>query len=312
MCKQGNVGAAISFVAMAISFSIHIAQAVYTSFELANFFVVVLIGGALQLGMRPVLRRLIIWDSQTTDQAARDHNWGFAFVVGSLQIYFARILSSMVYESCADFVYNPDYYCTTRGWDCADDFVRADNLTESEVFIHASCYSDEDVCISVAVKSLYTASGWVAVETGSSCMLSANMTLGDRLLATDFAWEFFAWSHVWQVLTTLLFLFLAKFFYAAPYLLAAAFSGDGETMNLSTALTDPKKQAVCLSFAGYIFGYCSVVESQFRNLRLSDLSKVFEDGSDTHRLEEFLGDMGWVLVGMGMMIVRSALDLPHK
>lgn len=39
MCKQGNVAAAISFVAMAISFSIHIAQAVYTSFELANFFV---------------------------------------------------------------------------------------------------------------------------------------------------------------------------------------------------------------------------------------------------------------------------------
>lgn len=57
---------------------------------------VVLIGGALQLGMRPVLRRLIIWDSQTTDQATRELNWGFAFVVGSLQVYFARILSSMV------------------------------------------------------------------------------------------------------------------------------------------------------------------------------------------------------------------------
>jgi len=192
-------------------------------------------------------------------------------------------------------VYNPDYYCTTSGWDCADDFSRADNETQSDVFLYASCYSDEDVCISDAVKGLYAgtaspgSSGWMAVETGSKCTLSASMTLGERLLETEFAWSFFAWSHVWQVLTTLCFLFVSKFFYATPYRLAAMISGDGETMNLSAALTDSKKQAVCLSFAGYIFGYCSVVESQFRNLRLSDMSKVFDEGADTHRGEEFLG-----------------------
>eukprot|EP01043_Picozoa_sp_COSAG02_P048151 COSAG02_NODE_4699_length_5081_cov_2.268165_2_plen_582_part_00 len=275
-CDQGNVASAITFVAMAISFSIHISQAVYTSFELLNYVIVVVCGGGLQLLMRPVLRRLIIIDSPTTDEAAKNHNWGFAMVVGSLQIYFARVLASLVSESCVDVVYNPDYYCTTGGWDCADDFTKASNATEPEVFKHSMCWEDEDICISSEVHRQYSIGSWSAVQNRESkCMPSNSMPLGDRLMETDVAWSFFSWSRVWQVLTTLAFLFLAKIFFGLPYTVHAKTSG-GEGANLNAILVDRNNHALCISFAGYIFGFATVIESQFHTLNLSDLNKVFE------------------------------------
>ena len=275
-CDQGNVASAITFVAMAISFSIHISQAVYTSFELLNYVIVVVCGGGLQLLMRPILRRLIIIDSPTTDEAAKDHNWGFAIVVGSLQVYFARVLASLVSESCVDVVYNPDYYCTTGGWDCSDGFTKASNATHPEVFQHSMCWKDEDICISSGVHLLYSTGSWSAVQNREQkCMSASSMPLGDRLMETDIAWSFFSWSRVWQVLTTLAFLSLAKIFFVLPYTVHAKTTGD-EAANLNAILVDRNNHALCLSFAGYIFGFATVIESQFHTLSLSDLSKIFE------------------------------------
>lgn len=275
-CDQGNVAAAITFVAMAISFSVHISQAVYTSFELMNYMVVVVCGGGLQLLMRPILRRLIILNSPTTDQAAKELNWGFALVVGSLQVYFARILASLVSESCVDVVYNPDYYCTTGGWDCHEDFVKASNETQPEVYKHSMCWKDEDICISLSVHKLYTDGSWSAVEgREQQCLVANAMPLGERLMVTEYARSFFTWSRVWQVLTTLVFLVIAKLFFSLPYALHAKMNG-GEGVDLNAALVDRNKHALCVSFAGYIFGFATLVESQFQTLSLGDLSKIFE------------------------------------
>ena len=311
VCKQGNVGVGITFVAMAISFSIHVAQAVYTSFELTNFFVCVLIGGGLQLAARPVLRRLLLWDSRTTDEHNEEHNWGFALVVGSLQIYFARILSSMVIESCADFVYNADYYCTAAGRDCYDDFVKAPRVTHAALISHTPCYDDQDVCVSAEMLIAFNNGGggqpgWAAVKAASQCQLSASMTLGDRLTETQFAGTFFEWRHVWQVITSLCFLFLAKWLYMLPYWVHAKFS-DVEYSSFADLVQDSKHQAVCISFAGYVFGYGSVCTSQFANLRLGELASMFDEDADTYRLEEFGDDILWALVGLVMIFIAEIL-----
>ena len=311
VCKQGNVGVGITFVAMAISFSIHVAQAVYTSFELTNFFVCVLIGGGLQLAARPVLRRLLLWDSKTTDEHNEEHNWGFALVVGSLQIYFARILSSMVIESCADFVYNADYYCTAAGRDCYDDFVKASRTEYAALISHTPCYDDQDVCVSLEMRDSFDDGGWAEVKAASQCQLSASMTLGDRLTETQFAGTFFEWRHVWQVITSLCFLFLAKWLYMLPYWVHAKFSSG--TLNSATnssfadLVQDSKHQAVCISFAGYVFGYSSVCTSQFANLRLGELASMFDEDADTYRLEEFGDDILWALVGLVMIFIAEIL-----
>ena len=170
------------------------------------------------------------------------------------------------------------------------------------------CRFSQEVCISEEVNTLYTgdagASPWSDVMYGSKCVLSNEMSLGTRLWETQFAWSFFAWSHLWQVVTTLIFLFLAKYFFALPYWVHAKTTGDN-AVNISEALVDPKKHAVCLSFAGYIFGYATVIESQFQNLRLGDIGKIFEEGADTHRLDQFMNDLGWVFVGLAMMFVSE-------
>ena len=94
-------------------------------------------------------------------------------------------------------------------------------------------------------------------------------------METDIAWSFFSWSRVWQVLTTLAFLSLAKIFFVLPYTVHAKTTGD-EAANLNAILVDRNNHALCLSFAGYIFGFATVIESQFHTLSLSDLSKIFE------------------------------------
>ena len=50
----------------------------------------------------------------------------------------------------------------------------------------------------------------------------------------------------------------------------------GEGVDLNAALVDRNKHALCVSFAGYIFGFATLVESQFQTLSLGDLSKIFE------------------------------------
>eukprot|EP01048_Picozoa_sp_COSAG05_P016017 COSAG05_NODE_2007_length_3714_cov_6.483084_2_plen_119_part_00 len=89
-CERGNVAVAISFAAMAISFAIHIKQAVYTSYELANFLTVCIVGGGLQLAIRPVLARLIVASSDL-DRELDKFNWGSALVVGAVQVLLKKM-----------------------------------------------------------------------------------------------------------------------------------------------------------------------------------------------------------------------------
>jgi hypothetical protein len=69
----------------------------------------VILGGALLLALRPVVDYMLV-PGRKVDDAIATLNWGHALVLGSGQLYIARIIASIgSADSCADFVYNAEY-----------------------------------------------------------------------------------------------------------------------------------------------------------------------------------------------------------
>eukprot|EP01048_Picozoa_sp_COSAG05_P016018 COSAG05_NODE_2007_length_3714_cov_6.483084_3_plen_122_part_00 len=115
--------------------------------------------------------------------------------VRATQVFFAQVLSNMVDESCGDLVYNPDYYCTTKGWLCIQNFRRVDyseaNSTDSIWMAqHAHCEVDEDLCVSEATWAVadqtHTPQAILTQGSGLGCVGASDMSLQDRLLQTGF------------------------------------------------------------------------------------------------------------------------------
>lgn len=127
ICKQGNAAMAISHASMSVSFALLVSRATYSSFELANFGVFVIVGGGLQLALRPVVDKLIVPNAKVDEEIDENMNAGFALVVGSLQVYLARVISSLVDDSCQDFIYKADFMCIDQDTSCPSGFLAVSN-----------------------------------------------------------------------------------------------------------------------------------------------------------------------------------------
>eukprot|EP01046_Picozoa_sp_COSAG06_P020167 COSAG06_NODE_1467_length_9367_cov_1.784527_5_plen_579_part_00 len=178
ICKQGNVAVAISHASMSVAFATLLSRATYSSYELANFGVFSIVGGGLQLGLRVVVDKLIMPHAKVDDEIENHANWGFALVVGSLQIYLARVISSLVDDSCQDFVYNADFYCVDKGEPCEAGFQAHVPIHRStgNIDISKVCWDDETVCTNDKTWPAGFVNG-----TTSECEQSISMDLVEKL-----------------------------------------------------------------------------------------------------------------------------------
>jgi uncharacterized membrane protein YjfL (UPF0719 family) len=103
--KQGNVAVAISYAAMMVSYSILISGAVYQSYELASFAVWLVGGGVLLLLLRELLDRVVVPGVNLDRAMAQDFNWGFAMIIGAMQLSAARILVAILAMDCRPYRY---------------------------------------------------------------------------------------------------------------------------------------------------------------------------------------------------------------
>ena len=83
---RGNIAVAISYASMMVSYAMLISNAVYKSYELSGFVVWSVGGGALLLVFRVVLDRFIACRVNLDDAMHHHFNWGFAAVVGAMQV----------------------------------------------------------------------------------------------------------------------------------------------------------------------------------------------------------------------------------
>eukprot|EP01043_Picozoa_sp_COSAG02_P017435 COSAG02_NODE_791_length_17158_cov_12.377396_1_plen_695_part_00 len=294
ICKKGNAAVAISHASMSVSFALLVSRATYSSYELANFGVFSIVGGGLQLALRVVVDFLIMPHAKVDDEIEEHGNWGFALVVGSLQIYLARVISSLVDDSCQDFVYNADFYCADAGEACDTGFLAHRPSERAGVTIDISrvCWDDETVCTNEATWPKGYEHGTV-----SDCKQAAVMSLGEKLSQTEMALNFFQLNHLLQLVIALGFLWVAKFLYALPYFLCQG-NEDGEaervrrlgggeaalsrtqsglvvkSFSLESSIMDHKSHAVAISFAGYVCGLGSIMQGLFKDVRLGYFSAV--------------------------------------
>ena len=101
--KRGNVAVAISYACTMVSFAMLISNAVYKSYELASFGVWFVLGGFLQLLFREMLDRAIAPGRDLDDALDQQMNWGFACVIGAMQLSVSRVLVSLMEDTCQGF-----------------------------------------------------------------------------------------------------------------------------------------------------------------------------------------------------------------
>ena len=101
--KRGNVAVAISYACTMVSFAMLISNAVYKSYELASFGVWFVVGGFLQLLFREILDRAIAPGRDLDDALDQQMNWGFACVIGAMQLSVSRVLVSLMEDTCQGF-----------------------------------------------------------------------------------------------------------------------------------------------------------------------------------------------------------------
>ena len=341
ICKKGNVAVAISHASMSVAFALLVSRATYSSFELASFGVFVVVGGTVQLLMRPVVDKLIVPSVKLDDELDTKMNWGMAAVVGSLQIYVARVISSLVDDTCEDFVYSGDFYCAESGLNCRSGFLPHDAAAEGVDDISFVCWDDETVCLN---EDTWPAGFVNGVE--SSCQQSATMPLGERVVQTEMALKFFQPKLPLQLLIATLFLLGAKYAYSLPYCLCssepeppppgAPDAGATEvprtnsgtpvvSFKLVPAITDHTKHAVSISFSAYIFGVGTIIQGLFKDVRLGYFAALVDDDcgdnlGGVNATEYFcsstnmqgLGQVGedalWALAGLLMMMVTQLLS----
>ena len=365
VCKKGNIAVAISHASMSVSFALLVSRATYSSFELASFGVFVVVGGTVQLLMRPVVDKLIVPSVKLDDELDTKMNWGeppryrchlgcvqlrmpaislrtgMAAVVGSLQIYVARVISSLVDDTCEDFVYSGDFYCAESGLNCRSGFLPHDATAEGVDDISFVCWDDETVCLN---EDTWPAGFVNGVE--SSCQQSSTMPLGERVVQTEMALKFFQPKLPLQLLIATLFLLGAKYAYSLPYCLCssepeppppgAPDAGASEVprtnsgtpvvaFKLVPAITDHTKHAVSISFSAYIFGVGTIIQGLFKDVRLGYFSALVDDDCGdnlgaVNATEYFcsstnmqgLGQVGedalWAVAGLLMMMVTQLLS----
>lgn len=182
-CGRGNVAVAISYSCMMVSFAMLISNAVFKSYELANFGVWFVVGGALQLIFRQLLDMLIAPGRDLDAELDQNYNWGFACVIGAVQLSVSRVLASLMEDSCAEFQYTegPGGPTATETAACAAQVSYCEPCA-AEVEVAPTCTGTANATAttldSCTTSTLVVSPNTVATTDTTACTLSASADRG--------------------------------------------------------------------------------------------------------------------------------------
>lgn len=350
--ERGNVAVAISYSCMMVSFAMLLSNAVYKSYELANFGVWFVVGGALLLILREVLDRLIAPGRDLDDEMDKKHNWGFACVIGSLQLSISRVLASLMEDTCEDFRYTEgpggptpeevsacsaqaDGTCdpcasvtlsvatctgtlTTadpdHGTDCAAAFAAAADTTA------LSCGAGCDYTAAVTQCLLREGACAMPDDECIAFVSASALSLGDALTQYEQMLGLFKTQHLLAIGILLFFLFIAKYTYQITYAIRLKAWEKGDQFQLMTQIAQEGNSAIAVSFSGYLFGIGTILSGLFRDLRQlgMEMDAVQDPDMDAEMAAgatQFTTDLLWVAIGFGMMLVVQIVNdmvLFHK
>lgn len=333
--KRGNVAVAISYACMMVSFAMILSNAVYKSYELANFGVWFVVGGLLLLIMRELLDRLIAPRRDLDDALDKKHNWGFACVIGSLQLSISRVLCSLMEDTCQDFKY------TEGPGGPTDDEIAACSAQPAGVCdpcakTIAACTSatDDSCAIAFAAAANTTSascgSGCVYTPAGTECTIrdgacampdteciafvgASDLSLGDSILQYEFMLAQFQLQHALALVIILFFLFASKFTYQITYAIRLKAWEEGDQFQLMSQIAEHGNPAIAISFAGYLFGVGTILSGLFRDLRQlgMEVDAVQDQDFDAEKAEgvyQFTTDLLWVAIGFGMLLLVQIIN----
>ena len=332
---RGNVAVAISYSCMMVSFAMLLSNAVYKSYELANFGVWFIGGGALQLIMREVLDKLIAPRRDLDDEMDKKHNWGSACVIGSLQLSIARVLASLMEDTCQDFKYTegpggptvdeiaicsqqPPGVCDPCGKtiasctsatdaSCATEFAMAQDATAS------SCGAGCD----------FTPPGTECLTREGACAMpdteciafvgASQLSLSDSLMQYEQMLSLFQLQNLLALGILLFFLFIAKYTYQIVYAIRLQAWKEGDQFQLMTQIAESGNSAIAISFAGYLFGIGTILSGLFRDLRqlgmgVDAVQDQTFNAEKAQGFDQFTTDLVWVAIGFGMMLVVQVIN----
>jgi uncharacterized membrane protein YjfL (UPF0719 family) len=332
---RGNVAVAISYSCMMVSFAMLLSNAVYKSYELANFGVWFVGGGALQLIMREVLDRLIAPRRDLDDALDHKHNWGFACVIGALQLSISRVLASLMEDTCMDFKYTegPGGPTPEEIAICSGQPAGVCDPCAKPV---ASCTSDTDATCARAFASApnttsescapgcnYTPGGTECATREGACAMpdteciafvgASQLGLIDSLMQYEQMLSLFQLQNLLALGIILFFLFVAKYTYQVTYCIRLKAWQEGDQFQLMKEICEEGNSAVAISFSGYLFGIGTLLSGLFRDLRQLGMNvdavqdQTF-DAEAAAGFTQFTSDLLWVGIGFGMMLVVQVIN----
>ena len=308
--KRGNVAVAISYACTMVSFAMLISNAVWKSYELANFGVWFALGGALQLLFRFALDHLVAWGRGLDEALDEKKNWGFACVIGAMQLSISRVLASLMEDSCAGFQYTEgpgtediaeaSALCASLqsgsdGWGAplCEENVEVTNLTSGEpVLTPLGCALVHDEC---------TAFVW-----------AKDLSLGDALTQTQQMKELFKVQHLLALGILLTIMWLSKFTFQFNHWFRLKIWQEGDQFQLMTQICEHGNSAIAISLSAYLFSVGTMLSGLFRDLRqlgvqadaVEELLTDAEEGGVT----QFTTDLAWVGIGFAMLLVTQMLN----
>jgi uncharacterized membrane protein YjfL (UPF0719 family) len=105
LLRQGNVAVSLSYAAMMVSYALLLGGSVYQSYELLGWAMWAVGGGALLLLFRALLDWVLAPHIELDRAMAVDFNWGFALVVGSMQLAVSHIFVGLISMDCTPYKY---------------------------------------------------------------------------------------------------------------------------------------------------------------------------------------------------------------
>jgi uncharacterized membrane protein YjfL (UPF0719 family) len=271
--KQGNVAVAISYACMMVSYAMILSNALYKSYELANFAVWSVGGGIVLLALRFLLDKFVAFGVNLDDAMHKEFNWGFACVVGAMQLSVSRVLGALIDDKCSAYVYTEGPGVTDKLQD--------------------------------AIAAAKASGGNATIPPGIE---DTTLKIGDSLIQYQQMEDTFTWENLIGLSISFFVICLSKYTYQILYLMRRKCQ-----FNLITQISDKDETthnnaALAVSMSGYLFSVGTILSGLFKDLRQLGLSDSDNGPNDVQTKDQFAADILWVGIGIGMLLVVQIVN----
>lgn len=218
---------------------------------------------------------------------AAEYNWGFALVIGAMQISSARILVSIVATGCEPYIY-------TQG--------PGVQRVAAEQAAAAAAVDSAVVAAAPTAQSLLSAAGIHRIN-------EIDLTLFERLTQYQQMLDLFTWEHMLAVAISLTIMCLAKFSYQAAGRIAL-----GSSFELTNQISTQQNRALAISFSGYLLAVGNILSGLFSGNTRQRIGWELDtsDANTPSTLsfgEQLEVDLLWALFGMlALLLVQLISD----